>query len=695
MDLRETMKKAGTIDFASDLLLQMVPQTGAKLCEVTDQPRHISCWDYAISPTGEHYFSVCAEGTTSDYARLYRYFPDTNEVKCCFRLEDETIVYPEAIRPSKVHSSLCFLPDGRVMMATHTTAAAPQHPRWMPFAYYPDIWEGFPGSNLLIYNPETGYVENLGIPVPHESIYGGTYEPTTDSFYFSGYHRGHIYRYDLQTRRVTDFGQATEFGTWRYIPCCDGNLYTTTATGRLVRINIKEQRIEDVAFDFPIHEPLLATGSNNKVMHYAPSPRGFYFTALSCQQLMHYDAGLRRVELLGNFVPEEIRDAFPRVRCMGMAADDTGRLWLLETVMDAGQMLVSITVDEDGLHRRIHGMMGAPQRMLGSSFNCFIRDGVLYASDTNRGECQPAVFQVPLETLLSGEPGPYTTDVNVYLRYKDGEDRYRRILGRELVQDAQDVLTVMAENSAKPRDPAFVATMPRYFRENPNAPYNGDSAVNATALPSKSCWVCKLWKDYGKLDIEAVGFDSDNTVWVQAGERRLLLKNGLVVAEEAAQPLPENAALAAVQKLSMPYQAERRHLTGATAACELSDGRILTGTADGMLAMIRGSRVFSMGSVGLGYTVHQIAAFPCGKRALGVAGRANDLGMVFTYDDELGLILHGRIFFQDINSPGVLGVSHQPHRVAVSPDGKYAAIAVDDRMSCVYMFELDDSDLIG
>ena len=63
--------------------------------------------------------------------------------------------------------------------------------------------------------------------------------------------------------------------------------------------------------------------------------------------------------------------------------------------------------------------------------------------------------------------------------------------------------------------------------------------------------------------------------------------------------------------------------------------------------------------------------------------------MVFTYDDEVGLILHGRIFFQDYNSPGVLGVSAQPNRVAVSPDGKYAAFSVADRLTNVYCFELE------
>lgn len=109
--------------------------------------------------------------------------------------------------------------------------------------------------------------------------------------------------------------------------------------------------------------------------------------------------------------------------------------------------------------------------------------------------------------------------------------------------------------------------------------------------------------------------------------------------------------------------------------------------AAGLVEVPDGGSV-DVGSVGLGQTVHDLAPFPGGKRVLGVAGGPRDLGTVFTYDDEAGLVLHGRIFFQDHASPGVLGASSEPRLAAVSPDGRCVAIAVGDRMSCVYWFEL-------
>lgn len=688
MDKQILLKQSGHLENFPEALMYTIPQSTAKVYELTEEPRHVSIWDYAVSPSGEHYFSVCAEGTTSDYARLYEYLPESNTVRRIFRLEDVCITHDEAVRPSKLHSSISFMEDGRVIMASHTTAAAPQHPRWMPFAYYPDLWEGYPGSNLLIYDPKTGETTDLGVPVPHESIYGGTYEASTDSYYFSGYHRGHIYRYDLKTRRVTDFGQATEFGTWRYVHGADGNLYTTTATGRLVRVNVKEQVIEDIPFDFPIKPELLATGSNNKMMHYALAKNGFFFTSLSNEQLMYYDYASCQVSLRGCFVPDQMAAVSPKVRCMGMAADGDGVLWLLEEMLGVGLYLVSFDAEKGG-EPVLHGLIGSVTRAFHASFGCFIRDDVLYASDTNRGAEQPAVMQVKLSSLRSGEKGVLTQDPQMYLIRKDGEERFREVTGKELAQVADNTLESLVQSYYERRSTGFMMTMPRYFREHPEAGFNGDSAVNVTILPNKSRWVCKLWKNYGKLDIQAVGFDDDGGVWAQTAEKRIHMKNGEVVREEAAQPLPRDEAFEAAKDLYLPHQAERRHLCAPTAACAMSDGRIFVGTQDGMLARAKDGKVFSIGSVGLGYPIHQLAAFPGGHRMLGVAGGKNDLGMVFTYDDEVGLILHGRIFFQDYNSPGVLGVSAQPNRVAVSPDGKYAAFSVADRLTNVYCFELE------
>ena len=117
-------------------------------------------------------------------------------------MEDVILPHDRQIRASKFHSSICFMPDGRLIMTTHTTDKSPCRPTWMPIAYYHHLWEGFAGGHILIYDPQTGHVENLGCPVPHESIYGACYDPATDSLFFTGWIRGHLYCFCLQERRA-------------------------------------------------------------------------------------------------------------------------------------------------------------------------------------------------------------------------------------------------------------------------------------------------------------------------------------------------------------------------------------------------------------------------------------------------------------------------------------------------------------
>ena len=686
-DATAHLRNAGSVA-VPESALAMVPQTGAKMVQIAGEPRHVSIWDYNISPGGEHYFSICAEGTVSEYARLYRYYPEMNEARRVFRLEDVIATHDEAVRPSKLHLSIDFLPDGRVIMATHTTAAAPNHPRWMPFAYYPDIREGYPGSNILIHDPKTGRTEDMGVPVPRESIYGGIYEPSTHSYYFTGYFRGHVYRFDLATRRVTDFGQAVEYGTWRWVSAADGNLYTTTASGRLLRLNVARQQIEDIPFDFPVKSELMAIGTNNKMMHCAPDERGFYFTSLSCDKLMRYDIGTGKAYVVKCFVPESLRSVSPQIRCMGMCADEAGRLWLLEEMIGVGQYLVSMDVESGG-EPVSHGLCGVPDRVMRTSFGCFVRNGILYASDTNRGDEAPAVFQIPLSTLRSGERGPMPRDVRFYLDLADGEALYRKYTGRDLASDAQKTQEERLAAERARMKPEWRATLPRYYREHPEVRFNGDLALNVTELPHSSRWVCKLWKRFGHLDFTSLGFLDDGTVWVQTEETRYLMRNGELAGEEPAAPVRKNALPERASEYTLPHQPERPHLCRATAACRMSGGRILAGTQDGMLAVINANgRVFSLGSAGIGESVHDIAPFPGGRRAIGVAGGPAGLGSVFTYDDETGLALHGRIFFQDFNTPGILGASNDLRLVAVSPDGGCVAIASGDRLSCVYWFKL-------
>ncbi len=703
MDFSDARERARALAVYPPLprhLLQLIRQDTVHMAEAAE-PDHNSSWDYAISPDGHHYFSVCAESLNCYYLRLYEYLPHTNECRRVLGLEDVAITWPRTIRASKIHSSLSFLPDGRILFATHTTAAAPGHPRWMPFAYYDHIWEGFPGSNILLYDPATGKTEDLGIPVPRESIYGGQYEQTTDSFYFFGYHRGHAYRFDLSTRRVHDFGQATEFGTWRTIPGADGNLYGTTASGRLLRINIEKQCVEDIPFNFPYQPELINRGTNNKLMHYANHPDGgLYFTALSCQNILRYDYETQKVETLARFVPEAMDEQKIDGRCMGMAVDDYGVLWYICEMLGCGSLLCRWD-PHGGRAPESMGLLGSRDRVFRASFGCFIRDDILYANDTNRANtAYPAVLQVNLADLRAhaGEESEMPRDPIFWLTMQDGFDRYYSLTGRILTEDVSGELEAREDISRQRDTEPFRRTLPSHFDEKQRRRFYGDNALNATHLPYTSCWVGKLWQEPGLYESRVceVSFTPDNRVQAivctkDGKYEKLLLRKGAVCSREAIsweEPDPE-AIAARYRDVGLPCRPERNHLAYASAECTLADGSRLVGTRDSMLALVKADgSVFSLGAVGMSGAVHALAASPDGESAIGLAGDPDDLGVVFRYDRKTGLKLYGRIFFHHADVPGLIGASNEPYRVSWSPDGKTVAIGVRDRLACVYGFEL-------
>ena len=84
-----------------DTMLELIPQSTVKHTIVSQEPEHVSIWDYAVSPQGRHFFSVCAEAHSTNYARLYEYFPDTGHCQKVFSLEDVIVTYDRAIGPVK------------------------------------------------------------------------------------------------------------------------------------------------------------------------------------------------------------------------------------------------------------------------------------------------------------------------------------------------------------------------------------------------------------------------------------------------------------------------------------------------------------------------------------------------------------------------------------------------------------------
>ncbi|MFW6039259.1 MAG: hypothetical protein ACOC9P_02145, partial [bacterium] len=133
---------------------KLIPQQAVRYTPFDVRVPHNAIWDFARAPDGRMFLSLCAETTIPESAVVYEFMPQTGKLEACFELGSVCLPPARAIPPSKVHTSMGFLDDGRVSMTTNTTAPARTHQAWLPDSYYAHQWEGFPGSQVLIYDPD-------------------------------------------------------------------------------------------------------------------------------------------------------------------------------------------------------------------------------------------------------------------------------------------------------------------------------------------------------------------------------------------------------------------------------------------------------------------------------------------------------------------------------------------------------------
>ena len=654
--------------YTREQYLRMVPQSAVKQCFI-DAPGYNAAWDYHVTAEGKHYIPCCAEGTFPEYVKLYEYLPESNEMKLLFNLEDSITVYPRTIRPSKFHTSINSMPDGKLIMTTHTTASAPTHPCWMPEAYYTHMWEGFMGSNVIIYDPETGKVEDLGIPVPRDTIYGAKYIAEKNSLFFITYTRGHAYLFNLNDRSLTDFGQCTEFGSYLIKEASDGNLYFSTRSGDLWRFNVSTMKVEFTGIEIPREDTEIS--KVRYVMTYATTGADgrLYFTMHIGRHFFAYDPKTNTLEKLAYTVPEEMREDYPDAMVFGMVFDKYGKLWY--TSHTNKLHLCCIDVTDPNAKPQTFGLVGTEKRCHDCVENIFIRDDVLYMSDANHGPDAPGIVSVNLEEVRKNadQPGIICQDEILYVtrgnQFKD-TDLYKG----NIEEDAKRIIEFNNQ----------ITSDSNYLKNNPFGFGKGEK------------FVCKIWKKVGLegSQVYKIEYDASGNVlaYTESG-KRVTLKDGEVLnVEEMPKRAEEKTCENDFKECTLPAHPGRQYLATASACAKLADGRFIVGTRDGMLALVNEGKVFSLGAVCNDGAVHDIAVSPDGKRAFGVAGDRDSLGVVFSFDVETGVEIGGSIFFMGGSSREKTGVSCEPCCIAVSPDGKRVAIGVRDNLGCAYEFEV-------
>ncbi len=645
-----------------------------------------ACWDGFLAPDGRVYLAAASEITVGEYAKMVEYRFEDNSFHDLFYSRDVILPPARAITSSKFHTSTDVMEDGRIIAATHTTDKAPSHPTWLYLQYYDNIWEGFPGSSLIVYDPKTDRAENIGIPVPRESLYGGVYNRRNRCYYAIGYARGHLYEYSFVTRRVTDFGKVTEFETFRIHLGPDFNVYGVSRSGTMFRLDTEKRELVNLSHTFPPRNG----GPNDCMSVYTRSMGGaanipgtsqFVFTLFQSEGLYRYDTKTDELKNLGNY---RSADAY----CEGfesyegvfsMKFDRDGALWYPITCYSSasngngdfsfrlGPSLMRWDLLRGGKPECL-GMIGTPKRANATVPSLMLDNerNRMYLVDTNHAADGMSLLAIDMNRFRPHmyERGPRCSDPYLYpqtpryVKMRAESDRQRKI---------------MEENTADFRPPKMI---PVYLWRS--------------CKPEDSRVIGLAWTD--GTTVEGVCGDGRSAKYwfrIAAGGTLAAFRPLEEVPEEhrkwlKGRLLPQKTTLPA--GLDWPCVGGRRYKAVPCADADWSGGRKLVGTLDGALAILDGERVYSLGPAAPSGPIRCLTADAAKTAAYGVAGDPDDLGSVFRYDDARGLRRLGRLYCAGGEYPTAAG--NVLSSAAVNAEGTLLAVGTGDRLGVVFILTL-------
>lgn len=657
----------------------LVPAGTLRQTPFPSASRHNACWDFLLCRDGvTGYVALCGELSQPLCARLFRYDTRSGELTFLFDLGQVFCVNPREIPPSKIHTSLAELPDGRIVMTTHTTARSPRHPYWLFDSYFEHLHEGYAGSHVLIYDPRDGKVANLGIPVKRDSIYGSCYDEAHNALFFTTFLRGDIFRMSLDTLEVTPLGQITEFGSYCLFSDHCGGIYTSSRSGHVFRVDTETLEVRDLGPVASEPEPVRNWNLHRVIAHVCQGPDGaFYFTMHFSDKLFRLDPATRAITQEADLSPRgDWRDAPPGIH-KGHVFDSQGVLWFIvarESVNDypGGAAHLYRYDYRHGQEVEFMGLLGADH--FSTAMICHVAldaNDTLHYPNGNHGEDMAWMVSLDLREVYRRrhEERPLSRDPWNYCAFADGAEFYP---GKDFAADSADYFRFR-----------------QYMQDD--AAWR-DAHARSQVRPDP-CGLCRLW--------ELLPPQTDHTihtlhyrekgVWeaIAGGVRFLVSPAGTLLRQDPApdaRPRPQELPRLP-QELPLPARAGRGMLATITAAVAMAGGKWLLGSADSLFSLWdpRDNSLFSLGAVGSQGPVRAMAVSQDGKVAFALCGDDDDLGHLARFSLKEGLQDLGRVFGA---TPGNPMVANNPQlaSLAVNPDGSLVAVGGAGRLATLFFF---------
>lgn len=708
-----------------------------------------SSWDMNASPfDGTMYISPTDETPKScQHTRLVSYDHAADKFHICFKAEE--LVLPHDLQEpiTKLHTSINFLPDGSIIATTHNSTGPKHHRNWMPMAHVEHPWDGFPGSNVLHYDPKTGKSENLGVPVPRESIYGSCYDPKYNALYMIGFRKGHVYRLGLDDHVVKDLGKQAEVFNYRLHLAPDGHIYSMTKSGFLYRVNVDTQELEDMNWSLPRYRYRDSTNTWYRYMCDAVNidDHRFLFTANGCETFFIFDCNTLQVTPTGRRCPFDYTSDF-HITGMGLdeiTIDKYGVLWYAlhgepqRPIHDdfyhypCPQFLMRYDF-QNGKEAECLGIIGTVDYNTPTSY-CLTMDKVndiLYIEGAGygpRGSNDPAekglgVFMLDLKEFRPHmyEKGPkIPIEVTPYTAEEvEAAKNYVKSWAGEEVSSANPTTRFTIDTVTPIRLWRHVPTNNIHGSSVIGLAWDDDGNLHGTCgKDGKPEYAFKIVpRDHFAFDSKEAAeqdemffllesiyngsreipawTDADGKFCVEAPRSFRFRVEYLKPIDEMCSCcmdwLKENQLPKAVEvdeSLKLPSVVGRRYLATASATTPWKNG-FAVGTHDSIFALVQNGKVHGYGNAAPCGPIRCMCTNAAGTKIYGVAGHDYSMGTIFSYDEEEGLQQLGMINY---NSPGFFdgpSASNILSSITLSKDEKYLAVGGADRIGAVHIFAL-------
>jgi len=258
-------------------------------------PFHDVIYSIVTGKDGKIYMGVSSEFGPGTYAHIFSYDPQTDQLEDLVDLGELLPEGKDVLRPphSKIHTSMCVGPNGKIYAASHLTAP----PRGEKFLHVWEIFDDprrcFTGSHIIVYDPQTRQVEDLGIIIPREGIRFMSMNLDREELYMVSFPRAHFIVFRPKKGEIKDLGRISEVQCEALGPCWSrlGYAYTTDDNGFILRYDPEEERIERLPVRIP--DALWCDGRGNRARRMKVGPDGIKLYGFGAHgHLFEYDPSI-------------------------------------------------------------------------------------------------------------------------------------------------------------------------------------------------------------------------------------------------------------------------------------------------------------------------------------------------------------------------------------------------------------------